>query len=172
MFVIVGEGTEFGRLRERAAREGLDNVRFHARIPSEDFADLLRQADIGLVNLNRRFTTPNSPSKVLDYFEAGLPVLAAIDAATDFGAMLDAAGAGLWSITGDLKAYQRNLLRLAGDPALRLSMERSGRDYLERNLTVERAYETIVANCRAPAPSPGTTEPAGGPSYDVVSQVP
>jgi glycosyltransferase involved in cell wall biosynthesis len=82
---------------------------------------------------------------VLDYMEARLPVLAALDGATDFGAMLDASGAGLWSLTGDLPAYRRNLDRLAGDPALRSEMGARGRAYLEAHFTVERAVDTILS---------------------------
>lgn len=143
-FVVVGEGNQKAKLREIAARDGLDNVQFRERVSSGDFGRLLRLADVGLVNLSRHFTIPNCPSKVLDYFEAELPVLASLDRATDFGAMLDDAGAGLWSITGDLPAYRKNLDRLVADAALRREMGRRGRAYLCRHFTVERAADTIL----------------------------
>ncbi len=144
-FVIVGTGNQKARLRETAARQGLDNVQFRDRVSSGDFARLLRQADAGLVNLNRRFTIPNYPSKVLDYFEARLPVLASLDRATDFGKMVDESGSGLWSLTGDLAAYRRNLDRLVEDAALRKEMGRRGRAFLEKHFTVEQAVDSIVS---------------------------
>ena len=58
-------------------------MRIEDRISTDDFARLIRQADVGLVNLDRRFTIPNYPSKVLDYMEARVPVLASLDAATE-----------------------------------------------------------------------------------------
>ncbi len=143
-FVLVGEGNQKEKLQAIAARYGIDNVLFKERLSSRDFARLLRQADVGLVNLNRRFTIPNYPSKVLDYFEAEIPVLASLDRATDFGAMLDASGAGLWSLTGDLAAYRRNLDRLMADPGLRREMGRCGRKYLKQHFTVERACDAIA----------------------------
>ena len=143
-FVVIGEGNRKPALREVAERMQLHNVHFKDRVGPADFGRLLRQADAGLINLDRRFTIPNYPSKVLDYMEAGLPVLASLDGATDFGRMLDESGAGLWSLTGDLPAYRRNLDRLAGDASLRQEMGRRGRAYLERHFTVERAYESIV----------------------------
>jgi glycosyltransferase involved in cell wall biosynthesis len=143
-FVVVGEGNRKAHLRATAERLRLDNVLFRDRLTPGDFARLLRQADAGLVNLNRRFTIPNFPSKVLDYFEAGLPVLASLDGATDFGKMIDESGGGLWSVTGDLPGYRKNLERMAGDAGLRKEMGRRGRSYLEQNFTVERAYGTIV----------------------------
>ncbi len=143
-FVVVGEGNQKARLVDRAGRMGLRNVLFRDRVDSADFARLVRQADVGLVHLNRRFTIPNYPSKVLDYMEARLPVLAALDGATDFGAMLDESGAGLWSLTGDVPAYLRNLDRLVADAGLRREMGRRGRAYLERHFTVEQARAAIV----------------------------
>lgn len=142
-FVLVGEGNQKEKLQAIAAQYRLENVHFRERVSSNDFARLLRQADLGLVNLNRRFTIPNYPSKVLDYFEAELPVLASLDGATDFGAMLDASGAGLWSLTGDLATYRRNLDRFMVDPGLRREMGRRGREYLKQYFTVERACDAI-----------------------------
>jgi glycosyltransferase involved in cell wall biosynthesis len=150
-FVIVGWGNQRSRLQAIAERAGLRNVVFPERVPSADFSRFVRQADIGLVNLNRRFTIPNFPSKVLDYFEAGVPVLAALDSATDFGAMIDACGGGLWSSTGDLPAYRRNLERLLDDPGLRREMGRRGRRYIEEHFTVERACDTILGSAPAAA---------------------
>ncbi len=144
VFALVGDGNQRERLRFRARQDGLSNVLFPDRLSSSDFGHLLRQADVGLVNLDRRFTIPNYPSKVLDYFEAGLPVLAAVDGATDFGRLLEDSGAGLWSRTGDLPRYRENLERLLADPVARREMGRRGRAWLEQHLTVDRAYETIV----------------------------
>lgn len=144
-FVVVGEGNQKAALQQKAARLGLDNLLIQDRVGSDDFARLLRQADVGLVNLSRRFTIPNYPSKVLDYFEARLPVLASLDRATDFGAMLDRSGGGLWSVTGDLPAYRRNLDRLVADPSLRREMGASGRAYLEEHFSVEGAVDAILS---------------------------
>jgi glycosyltransferase involved in cell wall biosynthesis len=144
-FVVAGEGNRKAALQEKVARLGLDNLHVQDRVSTDDFARLIRQADAGLVNLDRRFTIPNYPSKVLDYMEARIPVLASLDRSTDFGAMLDASGAGLWSLTGDLPAYRRNLDRLAGDPELRRQMGARGRAHLEGHFTVERAVDTILS---------------------------
>jgi glycosyltransferase involved in cell wall biosynthesis len=162
-FVLVGEGNRKAHLQALAARDRLRNVLFPDRLPPPDFARLVRQADVGLVNLNRRFTIPNFPSKVLDYFEAEVPVLAALDGATDFGAMLEESGAGLWSRTGDLAAYRRNLETLRADPVLRREMGRRGRRHLEAHFTVERACDTILRGPAAPLGIARTLREAAGP---------
>ncbi len=145
-FLIVGKGVEAGRLQQQIVEKKLTNVRMYDFVPRADYNRLLASCDIGLINLDRRFTIPNIPSKTLSYFGAGLPVLASIDAATDYGTLLDSCEAGLWSITGDMAAYQHNFERLLRDPALRRRMGENGRLALKERFSVEKAYETIMAH--------------------------
>lgn len=142
-FLLVGRGTERRRLAEAVADRRLANVTLIAHLPRPDYEALARECDIGLVCLDPRFTIPNFPSRVLSYFEIRMPVLAALDRATDFGAMLDQAQAGLWCHAGDLATFQRNLDRLAADPQLRARMGTAGRRQLETHFTSSRAYEII-----------------------------
>jgi len=148
-FLLMGEGTEKKRLEQMARDERLSNVLIKDKIPSRELAALLPQCDIGLINLNRHFTVPNIPSKTLDYFEARIPVLAAIDPATDYGGLLDEARAGFWCLTGDLEAYRRNFERLRRDPDLRRRMGQAGRNYLETKMSTKEAYEKVARLGRA-----------------------
>jgi glycosyltransferase involved in cell wall biosynthesis len=147
-FLIIGDGNRYGRVAEIVRRDGLSNVVLRRKVSSDEFAALLKHCDIGLVNLNRHFTIPNYPSKVLDYFEASLPVLAATDPSTDFGQLLDDSGAGLHCLTGDLGSYACNFETLVSDLLLRIRMGSNGRKYLESHLTVDRAYRTIMDSSR------------------------
>jgi len=144
VFLIIGEGNQKGKLQEIINKEKLSNFIMKERIPSSEFESLVRQCDLGLINLSRNFTIPNSPSKVLDYFEAGLPVLASIDKNTDFGQFLEEAKVGLWSLTGDIETYRRNFEILLNNKELRKELGKNGRDFLAKNLTVERTYRTII----------------------------
>jgi len=144
VFLIIGEGNQKKKLQKIIQEEKLTNIILKERIPSNEFATLVRQCDIGLVNLNRNFTIPNFPSKALDYFEAGIPVLASIDKNTDYGNFLEEAKAGYWSITGDVDAYRKNFEELLNNKKSREELGRNGRKYLENNLTVEMAYKTVI----------------------------
>lgn len=144
IFLLIGNGTEKQKLIKIVEEEKLNNVIIKDKIPRDDYENLVRSCDIGLINLNRRFTIPNIPSKTLSYFDAGLPILAAIDENTDYGKILDEAKAGLWSITGDLKSYRDNFEKLLNNEELRKELGQNGRKYLEENLRVEKAYETII----------------------------
>lgn len=75
--VLVGDGMTKPALRERAARERLDNVIFLDPIPKTELTALVRRADIGLQILANvpAFYYGTSPNKFFDYIAAGLPVL-------------------------------------------------------------------------------------------------
>lgn len=144
IFFIIGSGTHKAHLEQLVQSAGLSNVIVRETIPRNEYNELVRQADIGLISLSEKFTIPNIPSKVLSYFNAKIPVLAAVDAATDFGEMLTEAGGGLCSITGDLDTYRKNFETLYESAALRKQMGESGYRYLVEKLTPEIAYQTII----------------------------
>ena len=103
----------------------------------------MKICDIGLVNLSEKFTIPNIPSRTLSYWEAKIPVLAAIDPNTDFGEILAMTESGLSSITGDLDSYISNFERLYADKKLRAKMGENGYRFLRENCSVSRAYSII-----------------------------
>jgi glycosyltransferase involved in cell wall biosynthesis len=100
--------------------------------------------DIGLVNLSDKFTIPNIPSRTLSYWEAKIPVLAAIDSNTDFNRILADSKSGLWIITGDLESYVKNFEKLYSDKKLREEMGENGHRYLLEYCTVSRACSIIT----------------------------
>nr|WP_315023610.1 glycosyltransferase family 4 protein [uncultured Aminipila sp.] len=144
IFLIVGKGITKPKISKIVGEEGLTNVIMKDFLPKEDYDGLVEQCNVGLINLDRRFTIPNIPSKTTGYFKAAVPVLASIDANTDYGQILEESQAGLWSVTGDLKHYKANLLELADNPERTKQMGQNGRKYLEKYLTVNGAYNTIM----------------------------
>jgi glycosyltransferase involved in cell wall biosynthesis len=143
VFLIVGDGIERKKIENIVKKENLRNVLIKDPLPREEYDRLIRVCDIGLVNLSRNFTIPNFPSKAVDYFEAGIPILAAIDKNTDFGKLLEEIKSGLWSETGDLKSYQKYFEKLLNDGSLRKEMGKNGRKFFESNLKVQHAYSII-----------------------------
>lgn len=144
VFLIVGDGIERKKIEETIEKENLRNVLIRDPLPREEYDQLIKVCDIGLVNLSRCFTIPNFPSKSVDYFEAGIPILASIDKNTDFGKLLEETKSGLWSVTGDLKSYQKNFEKLLNDESLRKEMGKNGRKFFEENMKVENAYSIIA----------------------------
>jgi len=144
VFFIIGKGAQKEKIVNLIDYHKLSNVIIKDYIPRDEYRNLLKQCDIGLINLNRTFTIPNMPCKIVDYFNASIPILASTDKNTDLKQFLQDAKAGLWSETGDLEAYKGNFKKLLNDKKLREELGENGRKFLEENLNVEKAYQIIM----------------------------
>jgi glycosyltransferase involved in cell wall biosynthesis len=143
IFLLIGDGSEKKRLTELATEKNLTNVIFRDPLPQVQYNELVKICNIGLVNLSEKFTIPNIPSRTLSYWEAKIPVLAAIDTNTDFGDILALSESGLSSFTGDIDSYIKNFEKLYADKELRSKMGENGYRYLKDNCTVDMAYSII-----------------------------
>lgn len=144
VFLLVGKGVQQARIRKMITEMNLSNTILKDFIPYQDYQKLVAQCDIGLISLNERFTIPNIPSKTLSYFNLKIPVLASLDAATDYGKILESINAGLWSPAGDIPAFKANFDRLYRAPELRKQMGENGRRYLETHMTDKIAYRVVM----------------------------
>ena len=143
VFLIFGEGTEKEKMINIIKDEKLSHVMIKNNIRRDDYQNLIKHCDVGLINLNRNFTIPNMPSKLIGYFEAAIPILASTDKNTDLRGFLQETKTGLWSETGDLEGYKINFEKLFNDKKLREELGKNGRKFLEENLSVERTYQII-----------------------------
>lgn len=112
-FLIVGDGTEFSTLERYIREERPRNVTLLRKLPKREFDQLVAAADVGMIILDHRFTIPNFPSRLLSYLEAGIPVLAMTDTATDIGRVITENGFGWWCESSDPAEFVRltNALR-------------------------------------------------------------
>ena len=88
-FLIVGKGTEYHKLEAFIEEARPSNMVLMQQLPKEDYDHMIAACDVGLIFLDYRFTIPNFPSRLLSYLQAGLPVLACTDNATDMGSLLE-----------------------------------------------------------------------------------
>ncbi len=144
VFLLLGEGLQKLQIEKDIKSKGIKNIILTDTIPKSEYQELISACHIGLISLHECFTIPNIPSKTLDYFNLGIPVLASIDKATDYNKYLDEAKAGLWSYAGDLEEFKNNFETLYFNPALRNEMGKNGRIFFEKFLTPDKAYQTIV----------------------------
>jgi glycosyltransferase involved in cell wall biosynthesis len=151
VFLFLGDGVQRKQLEDQVRVGNYRNVIIKATIPKADFQKLVSVCDIGLISLHADFTIPNIPSKMLDYFNLGIPVLASIDKATDFGKMLEEANAGLWSYAGDLQSFKLNFDKLYANPDFSESLGKNGRLYFEQRLTPDIAYKVMMDNLSKPS---------------------
>lgn len=104
-FLIVGDGTEYGKIEEFVKSSNQNNIRLMKRLPQEDYDTMVGACDVGMIFLDHRFTIPNFPSRVLSYMQAKIPVLACTDSNTDIGKIIEEAGFGSWCESNDVNGF-------------------------------------------------------------------
>lgn len=140
-FLIVGDGTEFGKIEVFVNEEKPTNVKLMKSLPKDDYDRMVAACDIGMIFLDHRFTIPNFPSRLLSYMQAGLPVLACTDSNTDIGKVIVDGGFGWWCKSDDVDS-----MRNAVDQALQCDLGHMGSDaygYLRRKYSVQTVYLDI-----------------------------
>lgn len=140
-FLFVGDGSDKNRLLELAKNYKLDNVIFQSFVSKEDYPELAKDADVGLISLSSKNTTPAVPAKLSGYMAAAIPVVAFVHKESDIHRIIKEAKCGFSAISDDdkkaldiiLKIYQeKNKLKEYGDNGFR---------YLLVNFTKEICLE-------------------------------
>ncbi len=129
-FVLLGDGKEKSRLKQRAAEMKLSNVHFVDSIPKTEMPQALAAADACLAILKpvEMYKTVY-PNKVFDYMAAGRAVILAIDGV--IRQVVEAAECGLAIPPGDAEALAQAITRLADAPDVCRQLGEKGRAYLE-----------------------------------------
>lgn len=104
-FLIVGDGTEYGKLEQFEKEEHPSNFKLMKRLPKDDYDRMIASCDVGMIFLDHRFTIPNFPSRLLSYMQAGIPVLACTDPNTDIGKVIVDGGFGWWCESDDIDNF-------------------------------------------------------------------
>lgn len=146
-FVIVGSGTEFMRLSKFFENEKLNNAQLISQLQKEDYEDLVSSCDVGLIFLDKNFTIPNFPSRLLSYMQASMPVLAATDLNTDIGLTIEKGEFGYWCESNNVEEFNKKI-KLLCDYETRKIMGEKSRKYLEDNFTVKHSYEIIMRHIK------------------------
>lgn len=141
-FLVVGNGSEYGKLAEDAQKSEQSNFRLMKSLPKADYETLVAACDVGMVFLDHRFTIPNFPSRLLSYMQAKLPILAATDPNTDVGTIIAEGGFGWWCESNDSAAFAQTIEQCLSSDLK--AMGQKGYEYLRENYTVERQYEIIM----------------------------
>lgn len=83
VFLLVGDGMEKEKLQSKITEYGLQNVVMKNFISTEEYPDLVKSADAGIVCLSPKNKTSFVPGKFMGYMAAGKPVLAFLNRESD-----------------------------------------------------------------------------------------
>lgn len=140
--LIVGGGTEYPSIQNWFETNKPRNATLQCNLPPEEYNLLARACNVGLIFLDRRFTIPNFPSRLLSYLDNSMPVLLATDTHTDMGAIAEREGFGLWSEAGDLPKFLSNMDALISETK-RKEMGHKGYAFMLDNYTVSHVADII-----------------------------
>lgn len=141
-FLIVGDGTEYGKLEEYKKRSNQSNFKLMKRLPKDDYDSMVGACDVGMIFLDHRFTIPNFPSRLLSYMQAKLPVLACTDPNTDIGKVIVEGGFGWWCQSDSIEDFQERVSETC--KADRIKMGKQSMEYLNEKYKIENGYGVIA----------------------------
>ena len=141
-FLVVGDGTEYGKLESFISEIEPSNVKLMKRLPKEDYDTLVAACDVGLIFLDYRFTIPNYPSRLLSYMQARLPVLVCSDSNTDIGKMIEASNCGWWCESNYSSIFTEKVKTIMSQDLS--SFGNNAYQYLQKEFSVEEVYKKIV----------------------------
>ncbi len=143
-FFVVGNGTEFTRLKNWFEKNRPVNAILLPQLLKKDFDEIAINGDAGLILLDSRFTIPNFPSRLLSYLENNMSVWAATDVNTDLGKIISENGLGFWVENGDLYALTCEVEKQLSNKHLNLKRGSKAVDFLIKNYSVELTCNLII----------------------------
>lgn len=143
-FLFVGRGSEVPRLRSEVGERRLSNTLFYDEVDPEEIPGLLAQCHIGLLALDPRHKTHNIPGKFLAYLQAGLPVLARINANNDLVGLIEGEGVGRVDIGGSASSLCTLAEEMAANKAGRQGMSIRARALARKLFSPSAAVRQIT----------------------------
>lgn len=142
-FLVVGSGTEYNRIFKWFQTNKPKNALLLAGLPKQDYDMLLNACDVGFIFLHKDFTIPNFPSRLLSYLEMRMPVIAATDANTDIGRVIETNKCGYSVLSGDSLAMQNAIDTLVSNELDFAQMKENAWNLLQQEYTVDYSYGLI-----------------------------
>lgn len=144
-FLIVGSGTQYNLIQKWFQVNKPTNAKLVSGLPKNEYDALLQACDVGLLFLNKNFTIPNFPSRLLSYLEMKIPVIAATDKATDVGKVIEKNKCGFAAYSGDSKEMNQKIIQMVLQSPEEFNMMRENAyKLLLDSYTVTHSYNLIV----------------------------
>lgn len=143
-FFIIGDGTEFNKLSNWFLRVAPFNAKLINQLPKKEFDEIAKNGQAGLILLDKRFTIPNFPSRLLTYLENKMSIWAATDVNTDIGQIARDNEFGFWVKSGDLGKFIAEAERELENKILNQNRGKVGYKYSKLNFDVNISYRKII----------------------------
>lgn len=144
-FLLVGHGSEKKILKKTADLYRLKNVIFKDFVPIEEYPNLVKNADVGLVCLSSKNKTPVVPGKILGYMAASIPVVALLNKESDGHALIKKAGCG-YSIVSDASVdeVKKLIVKVYSERDTLARYGENGRRYVSIHFTKGSCIDNLI----------------------------
>jgi len=141
-FLFVGRGTDRYKLENTIRENNINIALVIENLPRNEFEQITKECNVGLIVLDPRFTIPNYPSRILSYMEYAKPVLAVTDNVSDLKDLIAEAQCGEWVWSGNANGFASKIKEMASSNELQ-AKGNNGRKYILEYLRVEGSVEIL-----------------------------
>jgi glycosyltransferase involved in cell wall biosynthesis len=144
---IIGTGTEYNRLNKFLTDLKIFNAALINYLPKNEYLELLSCMDFGMIFLDNRFTIPNFPSRILDYMNFSLPIVACTDVVCDVKQEICDQGAGFWCQSNDIDGFmeivekikkdKKNICKTMGKKSLEILLDKYSVNMVVKDMLAE-----------------------------------
>lgn len=143
-FLIIGDGTESKKVETYIKEHKLFQAEYHRQLSREEYEKKLMLQDVGLVLLNKDFTIPNFPSRILSYMQMAKPILAVTDSTTDIGDVITKeAECGYFCPSDDVEKFVAVIQNICENKDLQSVKGNNGYAYLKEHYSVEQSVTIL-----------------------------
>lgn len=142
-FLFVGDGIEKERLNEMIKSYELNNIVFAPFVSRDEYPELVKEMDVGLVCLSNMNKTPVMPSKILGYMAGGIPVLSFLHKESDGHDIIKEARCGYSMVYGDIEKATNVVNKLYEEKDNLKSMGNNGKMYISKHLSLDNIMSNL-----------------------------
>ena len=143
-FLVVGSGTYYKAFETFIKNNNPDNIKLLKALPQNEYNNIVKACDVGLICLDYRFTIPNYPSRLLAYLQNAMPVLACTDMSCDTGTIAEKNGYGYFTPSNSTEGFVKTVQKFTDHPETLKAMGMKGYEFLKKNYLVEQSYNIIM----------------------------
>lgn len=131
-FILVGEGIQKRKLKKLVEFYRLNNLIIKPLVTEDLYVSMLKEANVGLICLNSKNTTPVVPAKMMSYMAAKLPIAAFLNKESDGHSIIRKAKCG-YSACSDNPEQIKNIISKMYSKRMTLDqLGKNGFDYVSK----------------------------------------
>jgi len=134
VFLLVGDGSEKERLMKMSEDLNLKNVVFKPFVSLEEYPELVKDCDVGMISLTAQNTTPAVPAKILGYMAAAIPVIAFLHKESEGLLIVKEAKCGYGTVSSDEEEALEIILKMYNEKEKLKEYGENGLKYLLKNM--------------------------------------